>query len=94
MMKVLIVDDQPELRHVLRICLSAVGVEILEAGNGEKALATVKEHNPEIIILDVMLPDLSGIEVCSRDTADCSWRLSLRHHAFSTHGNDPQGQRT
>ena len=66
MMKVLIVDDQPELRHVLRICLSAVGVEILEAGNGEKALAAIKEHNPEIIILDVMLPDLSGIEVCSR----------------------------
>lgn len=66
MMKVLIVDDQPELRHVLRICLSAVGLEILEAGNGEKALAAIKEHSPEIIILDVMLPDLNGFEVCSR----------------------------
>ncbi len=66
MMKVLIVDDQPELRHVLRICLSAAGLEILEAGNGQKALAAVKEHSPEIIILDVMMPDLNGTEVCSR----------------------------
>jgi diguanylate cyclase (GGDEF)-like protein len=66
MMKVLIVDDQPELRHVLRICLSAAGLEILEAGNGQKALAAVKEHSPEIVILDVMLPDVNGIEVCSQ----------------------------
>ncbi len=66
MVKVLIVDDQPELRHVLQICLRAAGLEILEAANGTKALDRVKEHAPEIIILDVMLPDMNGIEVCSR----------------------------
>ena len=66
MLKVLIVDDKPELRHVLRICLRAAGLEIFEAGNGEKALNALNEHSPEIVILDVMMPDMSGIEVCSR----------------------------
>ena len=65
MVKVLIVDDQPELRHVLQICLRAAGVDVLEAGNGEQAVSVIREHNPEIIFLDVMMPGRSGIELCS-----------------------------
>ena len=65
MTKVLIVDDHPELRNLLRICFNAAGLEVVEVSSGRKAIDAIEEYEPEIIILDVMLPDISGVEVCS-----------------------------
>ena len=62
--KVLIVDDEKALRMGLSMCLSNVGFEPVEAANGKEALRMVVEHRPALVILDVMMDGLSGLEVC------------------------------
>ncbi len=61
--KVLVVDDQDAIREILRSYLVRDGYEVLEASTGQAALGIVKESNPEVILLDVGLPDMDGIEV-------------------------------
>lgn len=61
---VLVVEDEPAQREVLAYNLEAEGFRVVKAENGEDALMTVSEENPDIIVLDWMLPSVSGIEVC------------------------------
>ena len=61
---VLVVEDEPAQREVLAYNLEAEGFEVARAGNGEEALMLVKEAPPDVIVLDWMLPNVSGIEVC------------------------------
>ncbi len=61
-MKVLIADDELRLRKVIALYLSKCGYEIIEAGNGETAVELTKEFVPDAIVLDVMMPGISGIE--------------------------------
>ncbi|MBC7737074.1 MAG: phosphate regulon transcriptional regulator PhoB [Candidatus Saccharibacteria bacterium] len=63
---VLLVEDEPAQREVLAYNLQAEGFDVIQASNGEEAMLLVKEENPDIIILDWMMPLLSGIEVCRR----------------------------
>lgn len=63
---VLLVEDEPAQREVLAYNLEAEGFRVVQAGNGEDALMLVDEDTPDIIILDWMMPELSGIEVCRR----------------------------
>ena len=63
---VLLVEDEPAQREVLAYNLEAEGFRVVPAGNGEEALMLVDEESPDIIILDWMMPQLSGIEVCRR----------------------------
>lgn len=63
---VLLVEDEPAQREVLAYNLEAEGFRVVQAGNGEDALMLVDEDAPDIIILDWMMPELSGIEVCRR----------------------------
>lgn len=64
--RVLVVDDEPGIRHVLRGYLEADGFEVSEAGTGEDALAQLRRRPPDVVLLDVMLPDIDGIEVLRR----------------------------
>lgn len=64
--KVLLVEDEPSQREVLTYNLEAEGFVVVPASNGEEALILVEEEMPDIIILDWMMPHLSGIEVCRR----------------------------
>jgi two-component system phosphate regulon response regulator PhoB len=64
--RVLVVEDEPAQREVLAYNLEAEGFDVSRAGNGEEALILVAEENPDIIVLDWMMPNLSGIEVCRR----------------------------
>ncbi len=66
MAKVLVVDDDPALRKALRIGLSARGDEVVVAGSGAEALNKVALAGPDLVILDLGLPDVDGIEVCRR----------------------------
>ena len=61
--RVLVVDDEPQIQRVLRPSLTASGYEVIEATTGRQALAAVREHSPDIIILDLGLPDMDGKEV-------------------------------
>jgi two-component system, OmpR family, KDP operon response regulator KdpE len=60
---VLVVDDEPPIRRLLRTSLGAQGYDVIEAGNGRDALAVIARDKPELVILDLGLPDLNGIEV-------------------------------
>jgi len=72
--KILIVDDEKAIRLGLSKCLKASGFETFEAGNGNDALLLAVEHLPGIIILDVMMHGLSGLEVCRRLKQDANTR--------------------
>ena len=63
---VLVVEDEPAQREVLAYNLEAEGFRVATAGNGEEALMLVAEEAPDLIVLDWMLPNVSGIEVCRR----------------------------
>jgi two-component system KDP operon response regulator KdpE len=65
-LRVLIVDDEPEIRRFLRASLKAYQYEVFEADSGVKALAAFSEARPDLVILDLGLPDLDGVEVTRR----------------------------
>ena len=70
--RILIVDDTPANVHILQARLSANGYDIVTATDGEAALAAVRESEPDLILLDVMMPKMDGFEVCRRLRADPS----------------------
>jgi adenylate cyclase len=70
--RILIVDDTPANVHILQARLAANGYDIVTATDGEQALAAVRETGPDLILLDVMMPKLDGLEVCRRLRADAS----------------------
>ena len=61
---VLVVEDESAQREVLRYNLEAEGFRVAMAINGDEALLMVKEEKPDLIVLDWMLPNVSGIEIC------------------------------
>ena len=63
--KILIVDDEEKIRKVLRIHLGKAGYEIIEADNGFDALKAMDEKLPDLVITDIMMPKLSGLELGS-----------------------------
>jgi two-component system KDP operon response regulator KdpE len=65
-LRVLIVDDETAIRRFLRTSLSAHGHTVLEASNGQEAISTVAANRPDVVILDLGLPDIDGTEVVSR----------------------------
>ena len=66
MAKVLVVDDEPEAVELLVEFLSSKGYEILTATSGEEALRRVKEDRPHLVLLDIRMPKMSGLEVLKR----------------------------
>lgn len=64
--RVLVVDDNPVNRKLLRAILASEGYVIDEAASGEEALSRVVEERPDLVLLDVVMPDLDGFDVCTR----------------------------
>ncbi|WP_295313045.1 phosphate regulon transcriptional regulator PhoB [Roseobacter sp.] len=64
--RVLVVEDEPAQREVLAYNLEAEGFAVSRAGDGEEALMLIDEQAPDVIVLDWMMPNISGIEVCRR----------------------------
>jgi two-component system, OmpR family, KDP operon response regulator KdpE len=60
---ILVVDDEPAIRRLLRTSLDGQGFSVVEAGSGAEALQQIKREKPDLLILDLGLPDVSGIEV-------------------------------
>jgi two-component system phosphate regulon response regulator PhoB len=69
---VLVVDDEPTILELVRYTLEDDQVTVLEAADGLQALATAREARPELILLDVQMPHLDGLEVCRRLRADAA----------------------
>ncbi|ABU60461.1 MULTISPECIES: response regulator transcription factor [Roseiflexus] len=64
--RILIVDDEPGLRDLLRINLEHEGFSVIEAESGAQGLQMVRDQHPDLMILDVMMPEMDGWEVCRR----------------------------
>ncbi|MGD1980438.1 MAG: response regulator transcription factor [Flavobacteriaceae bacterium] len=64
--KILLVDDEPDIIEIIRFNLSQEGYQILSASDGLEALKVAEKHLPHLIILDVMMPNMDGIEACEQ----------------------------
>ena len=69
---ILVVDDEPTLRETLVDALEADGFRVVSAADGREALAVFREERPDLVLLDLMLPELSGVEVCRIIRAESS----------------------
>lgn len=70
MAKILIVDDEPAIRFLISATLEDEGYELFEAADGLEASELIQENRPDLVILDVMMPGLTGYELCSRIKQD------------------------
>ena len=70
--RILVVDDMAENVDILKTRLESQGYEVVTAGDGEAALAAVRESRPDLVLLDVMMPKLDGVETTKRLKADAS----------------------
>lgn len=70
MAKILAVDDEPSIRKLVGATLKARGHEVIEAGDGEEALSLARVHKPDLVLLDVMMPGMTGLEVSQKLRAD------------------------
>jgi PAS domain S-box-containing protein len=68
--KILVIDDDPDLLPLTATVLSRAGHEVLEASTGKEGLEKARAHRPDVILLDVVLPDISGIEICRQIKED------------------------
>src|SRR5687768_13927175 len=67
---VLIVDDDPHIRELLAFALAKAGMATREAEDGEAALAAVRQERPDLVVLDINMPRLDGLETCRRLRAE------------------------
>jgi len=61
---VLVVDDDPHIRDVLRFALEKEGISVFEAENGREGIEKALQVKPHVIIMDVMMPELNGLDAC------------------------------
>jgi two-component system KDP operon response regulator KdpE len=64
--RILVVDDEPQIRRVMRMALSSQGFEVIEARSGEEGLEKFREHLPDLVLLDLNMPGIGGLETCRR----------------------------
>src|SRR5436309_14431160 len=70
MATILVVDDEPNIREVVSLYLRRDGHSVVSASDGEEALRLNREYQPDLVVLDLMLPRVSGLEVCRRIQAE------------------------
>ena len=61
--KILVIDDEPDIREIVRLYLSEEGYDIIEASNGQEGIIKAQQEEPDLIVLDIMLPGINGFEV-------------------------------
>ena len=62
--KILIVDDEPKIVEICRDYLQAAGYEVMTASDGPNGLALARRESPDLVVLDLMLPEMDGLDVC------------------------------
>jgi len=98
--KILITEDDRDLQRILKLSLEAEGFQILQAYDGKECLQMVRERRPHLILLDLMMPEMDGFEVCRRLKSMDSSRdipiivltaksgLAAKERCFSFHADD------
>jgi len=87
--KILIVDDEPNIVAAVEFLLQRSGHETRIARDGEEALRLVESENPDLVLLDVMMPARSGYEVCKRIRERADWR-HIKIIMLSAKGRDAE----
>lgn len=67
---VMLVDDDPQLRHVVSMFFELEGYNVVEAKDGREAITMLAEYIPDVILLDLVMPEVSGLEVCRHVRTD------------------------
>lgn len=70
--RILIVDDEPDVLELLRFNLKEAGFDVVTADNGNDALQKTRQEHPDLVVLDLMIPEIDGLEVCKCLRADAS----------------------
>ena len=78
--RILVADDEPNQLELLTFNLTQAGFEVIRAGDGQQALDMVEEHRPDLVIIDWMMPHMSGIDVCRALRARAN-QTSANHHS-------------
>ena len=81
MRKILVVDDDSHIRDVICFALRRAGFDVVEADDGRAALAMFARHRPELVILDILMPEMDGLDVCRAIRSDPDTRSPDRRHA-------------
>lgn len=68
--RILVVDDEPQIRRIMRSALTSAGYEVEDAKTGEEALTKVREYRPDLVLLDINMPGMGGLETCRAIRAD------------------------
>lgn len=68
--QILVIEDEDDIRNLVVMNLRRAGFEVISAGNGTDGLSLLREHRPPVLLLDLMLPDMSGEEICATLRAD------------------------
>jgi two-component system, OmpR family, alkaline phosphatase synthesis response regulator PhoP len=87
--KILVADDEPNIVAALEFLLQRRGYEVLVARDGDEALKLVEARNPDLVLLDVMMPLRSGYEVCKRLREHVNWR-HIKIIMLSAKGRDTE----
>jgi DNA-binding response OmpR family regulator len=87
--KILIADDEPNIVVALEFLLQRNGYEVHVARNGEEALKLIEDCNPDLVLLDVMMPKKSGYDVCTRIRERPDWR-HIKIIMLSAKGRDAE----
>lgn len=89
MAKILYIEDNPHNMRLVRKMLRIGGYEVIEASDGESGVSTAIEEHPDLILLDINLPDIDGIEVCARlrDHSETNYIPIIALTANAMHGD-------
>ncbi len=69
-LRILVADDDPDLREIIRLTLQRDGYDVIEAADGEQAVARAIDSAPSLILLDMMMPGVDGFDTCRRLKSD------------------------
>src|SRR5947209_2080996 len=77
MKRILVVEDEPQISNFIKRGLTLKGFEVIVAANGENALQAIQDAAPDLMVLDILLPDIDGYEVCQRVRANGNKTLPI-----------------
>jgi CheY-like chemotaxis protein len=89
MAKIMVVDDEPEVTNIVKEVLGSKGHIVIEANSGLEAIKKIKEEKPDLVLLDVLMPELNGWDTCRKIKEDNGTVLSFDYALADWHIKKP-----